>query len=114
MRPEALYLSDIVDAADAIARFVAQTSSSAFVSDELRQSAVLQKLIIIGEAASRLPASFRSGHPQVPWPDIVAFRNFAIHEYFSVSWAIVWTTATQDVPELRDQVAAMLGSLEGQ
>jgi uncharacterized protein with HEPN domain len=40
--------------------------------------------------------------------DIVGFRNIAIHEQFAVDWSIVWTTATKDVPELRQQVADIL------
>ncbi len=50
MRPEKLYLTDIIEAADAIERFVAGIDLAKFLGDELRQSAVLQKLIVIGEA----------------------------------------------------------------
>ncbi|MFN3763765.1 MAG: DUF86 domain-containing protein, partial [Anaerolineae bacterium] len=52
MRPERLYLTDIVEASEAIARFLKDISEDAFMDDELRQSAVLQKLIVIGEAAA--------------------------------------------------------------
>jgi uncharacterized protein with HEPN domain len=58
----------------------------------MRQAAILQKPIVIGEAASRLPDEFRLKYDNIPWQDIVGFRNFAIHEYFSVNWEIVWTT----------------------
>ncbi len=112
MRPEQLYLTDIVDAADAIARFLEDVERETFLNDELRQSAVLQKLIVIGEAASRLSDEFRSHHPIVEWRDVVGFRNIAIHEYFSVNWEIVWFTATQDVPFLREKVAAILANLK--
>jgi uncharacterized protein with HEPN domain len=108
MRPEVLYLVDIVEAADAIARFLADASRHSFLNDEMRQSAVLQKLIVIGEAAARLPSAFRNEHPHVPWVDIIGFRNIAVHEYFAVSWPIVWVTATQDVPSLRSAVSAIL------
>lgn len=111
MRPERLYLADIVEAADAIGRFLEGISREAFMQDELRQSAVLQKLIVIGEAAARLPRAFTEQHPEIPWPDIVAFRNIAVHEYFAVDWRIVWVTATQDVPLLRQQIAALLEEL---
>ncbi|MBC7238103.1 MAG: DUF86 domain-containing protein [Chloroflexi bacterium] len=52
MRPERLCLLDIVEAADAIARFLHGVDRSQFMDDELRQSAVLQKLIVIGEAVA--------------------------------------------------------------
>ncbi len=79
---------------------------------KLRQSAVLQKLIVIGEAAARLPRAFIEKHSEIPWPDIIAFRNIAVHEYFAVDWRIVWVTATQDVPMLRRQIARLLKKLE--
>ena len=60
MRPELLYLADIIEAADAIERYrAALTAETEFYEDDLRQSAILQKLIVIGEAASHLSAAFR-------------------------------------------------------
>lgn len=108
MRPERLYLLDIVEAAEAIARFLQGVEPEQFVRDELRQSAVLQKLIVIGEAAARLPKDFTQAHPEIPWGDIAGFRNIAVHEYFAVDWRIVWVTATQDVPMLRQTIACLL------
>lgn len=108
MRREALFLSDIVEAADAIGRFVADVEMNEFVGNDLLRSAVLQKLTIIGEAAVRLPAEFRRAHAEVEWADVVAFRNIAVHAYFAVDWSIVWVTATQDAPALRAKVAAIL------
>jgi len=112
MRPERLYLQDILDACDAIERFLQRTTETAFMQDELIQSAVLQKLIVVGEAAARLPRSFTEQQPGIDWADIVAFRNFAVHEYFAVDWKIVWVTATEDVPLLRRKINALLSQLE--
>lgn len=109
MRTDRLYLADIVEAADAITRFLAELADAdALQTDELRQSAVLQKLIVIGEAASRISARLKADQPDVEWRDISAFRNIAVHAYFSVDWNIVWTTATHDVPQLREQISAIL------
>lgn len=65
MRPEKLYLLDIVEAAEAIYRFCMPVGEDQFLQDELRQSAVLQKLIVIGEAAARLPKDFRKRHNEI-------------------------------------------------
>jgi len=108
MRPEVLYLQDIVEAAEAIGRFVACVRRRDFMKDELRQAGVLQKLIVIGEAAAHLSREFRDRHPEVEWADIVGFRNIAVHEYFGVSWRIVWVTATDDVPDLHARVSRIL------
>ena len=108
MRPEKLYLLDMIEACAAIQRFIDQTSEDAFLDDELRQSGVLQKLIVIGEAAARLPSEFQTRHSEIEWQDIVGFRNIAVHEYFSILWEIVWETATSDVPGLRYKISQIL------
>lgn len=108
MRPEKLYLFDVLDAAKAVERFCAKASEDQFLQDEILQSAVLQKLIVIGEAASHLPDEFRGAHPEIAWQDIIGFRNIAVHQYFAIMWEIVWTTANVDVPELKAQIAAII------
>jgi len=101
MRPERLYLQDIVDAAEAVTRFVEERSEEQFLNDEILMSAVLHKLTVIGEAASRMPKELRETHPEVPWGEIIGFRNFLVHAYFAIEWSIIWTTAKHDVPELK-------------
>lgn len=108
MRPERLYLLDIIEAVDGIRRFLEGVDEPAFLKNDLLQSAVLQKLTIIGEAASRLPRSFCDRYPEIEWRDIVGFRNIAVHAYFSVEWPIVWVTATEDAPALRERISAIL------
>ncbi len=52
MRREELYLTDMVEAADAIGQFLLGVEQDAFFQNDLVRSAVLQKLIIIGEGAA--------------------------------------------------------------
>lgn len=108
MRRELLYLKDIVEACDSIRDFLQGLDALKFLASELHKAAILQRLTVIGEAASRLPQEFRDAYPQVDWRGIVAFRNIAVHAYFSVQWDIVWATATDDVPVLRQQAAGVL------
>ncbi len=113
MRPEELYLTDIVEAADAVATFLAGVSRDDFFQDDLRQSAVLHKLMIIGEAAAGLSKDFRERHPTIEWSAIVGFRNIVVHTYFNVNWEIVWIAATQESQQLKEQVSGILASEDG-
>lgn len=108
MRREQLYLTDMIEAADAIQRFLKDIKQHTFLKDDLLQSAVLQKLTIIGEAAARLPKEFRERHSEIEWEDIIGFRNIVVHEYFAVEWSIVWVAATQEVPDLRHRIADII------
>lgn len=67
-----------------------------------------EKLTVIGEAASRLPKEFTNRFPEIPWVDIIAFRNIAVHEYFAIRWDIAWIAATEEVPVLKEQVEKIL------
>ena len=108
MRREELYLADIIEAADAIRRFLKNVDQNTFLKDDLLQSAVLQKLMIIGEAVARLPKEFRERYPEIEWEDIIGFRNIAVHAYFAVEWSIVWVAATQEAPELKRKITDIL------
>lgn len=108
MRPEKLYLTDIVEATQAIERFIMGESYHKFEQNEMMNSAVLQKLTVIGEAASRLPKEFIARFPEIPWVDIIGFRNIAVHEYFAIRWDIAWIAATEEVPVLKEQIEKIL------
>ncbi len=110
-RRERLYLTDIVEASDAIAGFISGLDKERFVGDDLVRSAVLHKLQVIGEAAAHIGDELREAAPEAPWRQIVGFRNFTVHAYFAVDWGIVWTTAVDDAPVIRGIVAALLASL---
>ncbi len=89
MRHESLYLTDILEAADYIAEFVAGADFNSFQESEMLRSAVVQKLAVIGEAAARVPENVRVRNSHIPWPQIIAFRNILVHAYFGIDWDIV-------------------------
>ena len=62
---------------------------------------MVQKLAIIGEAAARISDELTGRYPQIPWPQIVAFRNILKHACFGIDWKEVWKAAQVDCPALR-------------
>ena len=108
MRTDAQYLWDIVEAADAIERFITGKSFSQFQSDDMLRSAIHAKLIIIGEAVTQLSETLTAKYPAIPWVQIRGFRNIAIHGYFKIDWDIVWGAAIKDAPVLRKAATEIL------
>jgi uncharacterized protein with HEPN domain len=98
MRHESLYLTDIVEAADHIAEFIAPIDSEQFQKSELLRSAVVHTLSVVGEAAARVSDELKARNPHVPWPQIVAFRNILVHAYFGIDWDVVWAPPRLDAP----------------
>lgn len=66
-RSEKTLLADILDAITQIETYIVGLDVDAFSKDRKTQDAVVRNLEIIGEASSRLPDDFRSGHSDIPW-----------------------------------------------
>lgn len=66
MRRDELLLIDMLKAADAVKLFVAGVAREAFISDDMRRTAVQKKLEIMGEAARHLSEDLKQRYPDVP------------------------------------------------
>ena len=72
---------------------------------------MIRELEILGEAAGRVSKKFVADHGEVPWKEITGIRHKLIHDYFEVDLAIVWTTATVNVPRVAAAVRAAAETL---
>ncbi len=111
MRDDRLRLQDIVDAIQRIERYSKQ-GRHAFDQNELIRVWAIHHLQMIGEAASAISESFRTAHPDIAWPQIVAMRNILIHEYFGVDPEEVWSAVENDLPSLKRAIQAALENLK--
>lgn len=100
MRPDDILLVDMLLASREAVDFISATSRETFRLDRMRQLAVIKSIEVIGEAASKISATFRDEHPGIPWPEIVGMRNQLVHGYFEINVARVWQTAVEDLPGL--------------
>lgn len=103
-----LRVRDILQAIERIESFTRGLTHESFARDERTVAAVNYELVVIGEAARSVPAEVRAAAPGIPWQIMGAMRNVVAHAYFGVDLAIVWETATRDVPRLAPLLRAML------
>lgn len=110
MRSELLYLVDIYLAATAIDEFMIGVEKEVFLSSDLLQSAVLQKLTVIGEGVARLSEEIKERYPEVDWKSITGMRNVIVHVYFSINWEIIWVAATENMDSLQEHIRQILST----
>jgi uncharacterized protein with HEPN domain len=103
-------LDDILARIHLTTEFV-QGDHSRFMQSRLVQEAVIRNLEVIGEAARNISDALCERYPDVPWREIAAFRNFAIHVYWGLKFERVWQIIDEDLPRLKTQVEAILRDL---
>lgn len=77
-------------------------SLQALQSDRSYKPAVAMHVLQIGELSALLTEEFKSNHPDIPWRQIKAMRNFAAHNYAKLDLEILWSTIKNKVPILHD------------
>jgi uncharacterized protein with HEPN domain len=100
-------LKDILVALNEIERY-ASSGRTGFDSNELIQSWIIHRLLIIGEAASQLSATLREQYPHVPFRRVIGMRNVLIHGYHQIDLDTVWSVVETDLPALRQSIETML------
>jgi len=93
-------LRDMLDSAKAIQQYLTGITREQFMKDSEKQDAVLRRLEIIGEAASRLSVETQAKFPKLPFRAMRGMRNILIHDYGDIDLEQVWTTASNDLTEL--------------
>ena len=95
-------LTHILEAATDARDFIQRRLRTDLDTDRQLRRALIQCFIVIGEAASHMPAQARAELPDIPWREMRKMRNVVVHAYFGVDLDILWTTATNDLPDLID------------
>lgn len=99
-RADAEIVLDIVAAARLIAKFIRGIDRNAFRSDELRRSAVIHQLLVLGEASKHLSVQFRTDHPEIPWSEMAGMRDRLIHAYHKIDVDRVTEAAFDKLPRV--------------
>jgi len=98
------YLKDILDAIENIGAFLKEVHKEDFLKNIEKQSAVIRQLEIIGEAAKNISNDLKRKYPNIPWKDIVGFRDIATHAYFRLNLTMVWEITQKDISDLKKKI----------
>lgn len=90
MRQDSASLLDMYQARRQVLAFTQGITLKELQDDDMRLSAVLYEIIVIGEATARLSPDFRADHPEVPWKKMSGMRNVLAHQYDEVNFDLLW------------------------
>lgn len=106
------FLEDAIEYSQKAQTFVENITYEEFLNDEKTFLAVTRTLEIIGEALKNIPDEIKAKFPQVPWKEIIGFRNTVAHVYFGVDPKIVWNTAKEDLKYLEQLIKEIIKDIE--
>lgn len=109
-------LQDIRDAIENARNDLGSLTKEQFLADGKTQRAVIEGIIVIGEAANNVMRLAPHLEQQIPdvwqhFKDVYDMRIILTHEYFRVDAAVVWDTIKNDFPKLEsllDQAAVKI------
>lgn len=107
-------LERLHDVLDAIAQIEKRTADGReeFDRDETVRVWVVYHLQVAGEAARSLSRDLQARHPEIEWSQLIGMRHILVHHYFGLNWDEVWATVENNLPTLKQQIAAMALELE--
>ena len=59
-------------------------------------------LFQIGELANGLSEEFVKEYNRIPWKQIIGMRHRIVHGYDSINLDIVWNTAVDSIPSIKE------------
>jgi uncharacterized protein with HEPN domain len=108
------YLLHMLEATNRALEYAKDSSEEEFLANQMLQDAVVRNIEIVGEAANNLlqaAPEIAARYPSIPFAQIYGMRNRVSHGYFSVDTEMVWESVQIDLPELREQLTAVLKEL---
>ncbi len=78
--------------------------------DDLVYAGTLRNLHTISESTSYFPDEIKKEYPEIPWREIVGFRNIIVHDYLgnNIDIEVIKNTIDNDLIPLQKAVADIL------
>ena len=84
------------------------TSEESFLTELKDFNAICLEFIQIGEKVNLLDEEFCDLHSDIPWHELYGLRNRIVHGYEKVKREIIWKTVTDDLPQIKSGIEAIL------
>ncbi len=104
MKKDSLYITHILESIERVESYT-PANHTTFMESTMLQDAIVRNFEIIGEASKRISQELKDLHPEIPWR-----RDVLIHDYAGVDAHEVWNIIRNDLPDLKKNLVALLGS----
>lgn len=72
------------------------------INDGQLVDTIMFRLIQLVENIKNISREFKAEHHEIPWGDIIGFRNGIVHEYGETDYTTVYEIITKDIYQLKE------------
>lgn len=96
------YMEKALVEIDAIIRYSKNMPYGEFMQNEQTIDSVLFRLIQLIENIKDISNAYKLEHNEIPWGDIIGFRNGIVHEYGQTNYTTVYEIISRDIYQLKE------------
>ena len=105
---DSYYMEKALSEIEIIQEYTTGLSFEEFLSNRQTVDATVFRLQQMAEHIKSFSPEFRNAHPEIPWNEIVGFRNRIVHEYGKTDYTTVYEIIAKEILQLRDLFEASL------
>ena len=98
---DSYYIDKALNEINRIIKYTQGLSYDEFMSDERNIDATIFRLQQMIEHIKHLSIAFKNEHKEIPWGDIIGFRNGIVHEYGKTDYTTVYEVVHSDIYNLK-------------
>lgn len=107
MKDKNIYFEEILVLVSNIWKFLENKNEEELMVDHKTCAAIVFELTIIGENVKKIEEHIRK-KIDLPWRNIIGFRNKAVHEYGSIDRQIVVDVVFKQLPRMETEIKKFL------
>ena len=96
------YASKSIEHINLIQEYSNNMTYEEFMSDQQLNDSIMFRLVQLIENVKNISEEFKNENPQIPWGDIIGFRNGIVHEYGKTDYHDVYNILVNDISELKE------------
>lgn len=101
-KPDKYYMEKALFEIEAIIQYTNGLSFEEFMGDVKTIDATMFRLQQMIEHIKEISTNFKEKHSEIPWVDIVGFRNRIVHEYGKTDYTTVYEIITVNIYQLKE------------
>ena len=96
------YMEEALNEIHTIIKYTKGLSFEQLMSDVKTVDATMFRLQQMVEKIKNLSIEFKETHKEIPWGQIIGFRNGIVHEYGRTDYTTVYEIITKDIYQLKE------------